>query len=86
WAVDKELPADLKKDLGDLIERSLADSAGHFAEVGELAGKQIGLTGPEIEEYLEGFQYTLGEREREAMKEFRLLVDQSERVSMVGGS
>ncbi|HEY6193188.1 MAG TPA: aminofutalosine synthase MqnE, partial [Bacteroidota bacterium] len=47
WAVDKELPADLKKDLGDLIERSLADSAGHFAEVGELAGKQIGLTGPE---------------------------------------
>ena len=86
WAVDKELPADLKKDLGDLIERSLADSAGHFAEVGELAGKQIGLTGPEVEEYLEGFQYTLGEREREAMKEFRLLVDQSERVSMVGGS
>ena len=86
WAVEKELPADLKKDLGDLIERSLADSAGHFAEVGELAGKQIGLTGPEVEEYLEGFQYTLGEREREAMKEFRLLVDQSERVSMVGGS
>jgi predicted solute-binding protein len=86
WAVDKKLPAEVKQDLGNLIERSLADSAGHFADVGEHVGIQIGLTRAEIEEYLEGFQYTLGEREREAMKEFRLLVDQTEQVSTMGGA
>ena len=45
----------------------LAESGSRFADIGELAGKRIGLTRNEIEEYLEGFNYTLGERERAAM-------------------
>jgi aminodeoxyfutalosine synthase len=78
WAVDKNFPADAKRTLGESIGRSLADAGGHFADIGELAGKEIGLTRPEVEEYLEGFNYTLGEREREAMKEFGRLVGELE--------
>ena len=77
WAVEKRLPAGVKRDLNNVIERSLAESVNRFAEIGLLAGKRIGLTTAEVEEYLEGFNFTLGEREREAMGQFRKLVAES---------
>ncbi len=45
-----------------------------------LHGKRIGLQPAEVIEYLEGFNYHLGEREREAMRVFRRLVDELESV------
>lgn len=76
WAVNKSLAGDTKKQLSASIEASLTSSEGHYAEIGALQGKAIGLTEKEVEEYLEGFSYRLGEREREAMKEFRSLVSE----------
>ena len=37
-------------------------------------GRRIGLTDAETQEYLSGFNYSLGEREREAIAVFRRLV------------
>jgi aminodeoxyfutalosine synthase len=73
WAVEKSLPEGTRNELAALIEHSLDSSEEHFGEIGELHGKRIGLTKAEVEEYLEGFSYRLGEREREAMREFRKL-------------
>ena len=74
WAVAKSLPLHSKAELGDIIERSLSGSEGHYADIGELHGKEIGLSRAEVEEYLAGFNYRLGERERKAMREFRNLM------------
>jgi aminodeoxyfutalosine synthase len=74
WAVTKSLTQNRKRDLAEIIEHSLTDAEDNYAEVGELAGKRIGLTPAEVDEYLEGFNFRLGEREREAMREFRNLV------------
>jgi len=74
WAVAKSLSPQTKSELGDIIEHSLSGSEGHYAEIGELHGKEIGLSRAEVEEYLTGFNYRLGERERQAMQEFRNLV------------
>ncbi len=71
WAVKKSLPAETKAELISQIEQSLAQSQDHFGEIGELHGKRIGLEYDDVEEYLEGFNYRLGEREKEAMKEFK---------------
>jgi predicted solute-binding protein len=46
-----------------------------------LHGRMLGLTDHETQEYLEGFNYRLGEREREAMIVFRKLVSEIEMVT-----
>jgi aminodeoxyfutalosine synthase len=74
WAAKKSLPEEMKKELNSLIEHSLEQSEQQFGNIGELHGKRIGLDRKDVEEYLEGFSYRLGEREREAMKEFRALI------------
>src|ERR1041385_2712384 len=74
WVVKKSLPDETKKELSSIIEQSLNASENQFGEIGRLHGKRIGLKRNEVEEYLGGFNYRLGEREREAMKEFRKLV------------
>ena len=76
WGVKKSLPQETQTELSKIIEHSLAQSEGRYADIGELRGKEIGLTRNEVEEYLAGFNYGLGEREREAMKEFRKLVQE----------
>ena len=45
-----------------------------------LHGKRAGLPPAEVIEYLEGFNYHIGEREREAMRVFRRLVEEEEPV------
>jgi aminodeoxyfutalosine synthase len=77
WAVKRSLPEEKKKELTSQIEHSLIQSEVHLGEIGELHGKQIGLEHTDVEEYLEGFNYRVGEREQEAMKEFRLLAENS---------
>lgn len=74
WAIQKSLSSDTKHGLATLIEQSLERSENHFGEIGELHGKRIGLTKDEVEEYLEGFNFRLGDRERAAMNEFEHLV------------
>ncbi len=78
WAAKKSLPAETKTELGEIIGHSLTESGNRFGEIGELAGKRIGLSRVEVEEYLAGFNYKLGERERQAMGEFRNMVRQFE--------
>ncbi len=74
WAVQKSLPAHQQKELVFLIEHSLNSCEGHFGEIGGLHGKRLGLSKLEVEEYLEGFNFRLGERERRAVQEFRELI------------
>ncbi len=75
WAARKSMPIETKNELSAIIDASLNRSETHFGEIGALRGKQIGLTTTEVEDYLAGFSYRLGEREREAMREFRKLVE-----------
>ncbi|MBI1803383.1 MAG: aminofutalosine synthase MqnE [Ignavibacteriae bacterium] len=82
WAMKKPLPEKTKQELSSLIERSLDMSEEHFGEIGELHGKRIGLERKDVEEYLEGFSYRLGEREREAMREFRRLVEEINMINV----
>jgi len=74
WAVKKSLPDNRKNELKNIIEKSLQQSNGRFGEIGELHGKRIGLDVDEIAIYLKVFNYRLGEKEKEAMIQFRLLV------------
>ncbi len=74
WAIKKSLPAETKHKLVYLIDQALENSRDHFGEIGELHGKRIGLSKDDVEEYLEGFNFRLGEREKTAMSEFKNLV------------
>jgi chorismate dehydratase len=74
WAVRKTEPEELKEALARSVEQSLVRCEGNFGEIGALHGRRIGLSRRNVEEYLEGFNFRLGEREKEAIKEFRKLV------------
>jgi len=76
WAMNKSLPVDKKTELRQLLQSSLEKSEAALETIGALHGKRIGLTPNETKEYLEGFSYRLGEREREAMEIFRKLFDE----------
>ncbi len=84
WAVSKTLPEERKHDLCTAIEQSLEGAEERLGAVGELRGRQIGLTNTEIEEYLEGFNYRLGEREHEAIRTFRGLVSAGLHIPTTG--
>jgi predicted solute-binding protein len=77
WAVRKSLPVETRQELEQLIEQSLLKSEEHPAGIGALHGKSIGLTANEVEEYLAGFNFRLGDRERDAIREFRALTNES---------
>ena len=79
WAVQRSLPKETKEELNNLIEQSVKSAEGKFGVIGELHGTRIGLNRNDVDEYLEGFNFRLGEREKEAMREFRKLVEEIEK-------
>ena len=78
WAQKRSLPEPDKHALGEILGNSLDSCEGDFVPAAGAHGRRIGLTDAETQEYLEGFNYRLGEREREAMKIFRTLLSEIE--------
>jgi len=74
WACRKSLNDERKNELKKIISASLEKSEIDLSSIGEGHGKRIGLTQNETKEYLEGFNYRLGEREHEAIRMFRRLI------------
>jgi len=73
WAVSKKADPSVRTALEATIRESLSKTEGRYRAIGELHGKTLRLPPDYVEEYLEGFNYTLGDREKEAMREFRKL-------------
>jgi aminodeoxyfutalosine synthase len=78
WAVRSSLPAATKEELSGIIARSLDATEGDFIPAAGPHGRRLGLTDRETQDYLAGFNYRLGEREREAMEVFRRLNAETE--------
>ena len=76
WAVQKAVQPDMKAELIEILQASLKKAEQNYTEAGALHAKSIGLTGQECDEYLEGFNFRIGARERAAIAEFeKLLID-----------
>ena len=64
--------------LTEALVASREKSAENYAVAGGVLGRRIGLSDAETAEYLDGFNYSLGEREREAIAKFAALVEEEE--------
>jgi aminodeoxyfutalosine synthase len=80
WAVRKSLPAATKVQLSGILAHSLEEAGEDFVKIAGAHGHRIGLSAAETQEYLEGFNYRLGEREREAIGVFRRLYEEVESI------
>ena len=80
WAQKRSLPEADKRTLSRILGDSLDSCEGNFIPSSGAHGRRIGLTDAETQEYLEGFNYRLGEREREAMVVFRKLLAEIEPI------
>ncbi|MGB5874947.1 MAG: aminofutalosine synthase MqnE [Bacteroidota bacterium] len=75
WAVRRSLDDAAKTQLREILTRSLESCYDDFVPAAGPHGRQIGLTDAETQEYLAGFNYHLGDRERKAMEIFRGMVE-----------
>jgi len=76
WAVQRSLPQEVKDEISRGVEYSVKTAETRFREIGRLQGRRIGLREEDVEEYLEGLNFRLGEREREAIREFRKITQE----------
>ena len=79
WAVRKSLPDEKRDELSSLIQSSLRKGELDLEGIGAGHAKRIGWNSREATEYLEGFNYHLGERERQAIDVFGELLVSLER-------
>jgi chorismate dehydratase len=75
WAMKSSLSGKEKAELQSTVDAALRAGEADLRRVGLRDGRRLGMSGAEIAEYLEGFSYRLGEREREAMRVFESLVE-----------
>ncbi|MDP2885860.1 MAG: menaquinone biosynthesis protein, partial [Ignavibacteria bacterium] len=74
WAVRKSLTKEKREELSLLIQASLKKGELDLERISVAHAKRIGWSSGEAMEYLEGFNYHLGEREREAIGVFEGLL------------
>jgi len=78
WARQRAMTEEAKAELDAMIGRSLEESSKDFGAVGAVHGRRIGLSLAEVADYLAGFTFRIGSREKEAMERFKQLVDELE--------
>jgi aminodeoxyfutalosine synthase len=74
WAMRRSLALDTKRELKDMVARSLERYGENVRDAVGPYKTRMGMDGEEIGEYLEGFNFHLGEREMQAVAGFRKLV------------
>jgi aminodeoxyfutalosine synthase len=84
WAVRKALPQESRDELASLIQNALLKGEVEFERMSEAHAGRIGMTPAEATEYLQGFNYRMGEREWRAIEVFENLLTSVE--SEVGRS
>lgn len=81
WAMKKSLSEATKVELKSVLSESVERCEQDFVPIAGAHGRRIGLSDQETQEYLEGFNYRLGEREQEAMSRFREFIAEIEAVA-----
>ena len=82
WAVKRSLPAGTKASLTRSLAAALEAAEEDFVAVGGSHGRHIGLSDAETRDFLAGFNYRLGEREKEAVDRFVEFVRDLEQVDL----
>jgi len=70
WIVRRDLNPEAKALLGNLLEQSLELGLTRIRPIAETRS-DLSMSVEEVAEYLHGFNYILGEREKEAIERFR---------------
>jgi predicted solute-binding protein len=73
WAVRKDIPIETRTELEQAIGNALESNSGDYTECAAQHSRQIGWTTFEAIQYLEGFNYHLGEQELRAIEIFEQL-------------
>jgi aminodeoxyfutalosine synthase len=76
WAYKKSMPVELKTELQEIILNGLEKGESSLETIGAVHGRNINLTPAETTEYLQGFNYHLGEQEKKAMSVFKKLIEE----------
>lgn len=72
WAVGNDVSEEQRAEIVRNLESSLDQSKGHFAEIGREHGKKLGMTGAEVENYLNAYQFRFGDAQQRAIDEFNV--------------
>jgi aminodeoxyfutalosine synthase len=74
WAVRSALPRETRNELAALIQDALQKGEVELEHISQMHAGRLGLTPVEATEYLQGFNYRMGEREWQAIEVFENLL------------
>jgi chorismate dehydratase len=83
WALRKGTDAEKKQALITQLEQAALDADQRHPNFGAWHGKRLGMTPAEVQVYFDGFNYRLGNSEKEAMEKFRGLLAEIETAKAV---
>jgi len=83
WAVRRDLAAEMKALLAQRLEEAARSADNRHADFGTHHGRRLGLTPTEVQVYLNGFIYRVGEKERRAIELFQTFLGRRESVTAV---
>lgn len=83
WALHRSVSLADKQALVQQLEAAALEADDRHPHFGAWHGKRLGLTPAEVQVYLDGFVYRLGENERAAMEKFRRLLIEEKAVEPV---
>jgi aminodeoxyfutalosine synthase len=82
WAVNSDLTDEARRNISSTIDQSLDHFYSEGNAYAELYARRLSMKREDIDDYLAGFNYRLGERERAGMEEFRKLVSSVPELSI----
>jgi predicted solute-binding protein len=85
FAVNKSLSDEIKNQIQDSIKQSLEKGLNNLEIISSQHGKMLGYTPKETKEYLEGFNFHLGDGELEAIRVFKGMVNSMVKMKSTGG-
>ena len=74
WAIRREAALETKEALIDQLDSTITSMPFTISDFAKWHGKRLDLTPAEVQVYLNGFVYRLGEKEKEAIEKFRDLL------------
>ncbi|MCX8010112.1 MAG: menaquinone biosynthesis protein [Ignavibacteria bacterium] len=80
WVIKKSLPHNEKIRFNEMLKNAYELGMENINELGQYRGRSLDLNKDETQEYLSNLNYTIGEKEKEAIAEFYTLLKHNIKV------
>ncbi len=83
WVIKKSTTQDEKTKFNEMLKNAYETGMNNLNELGQFRGKILGLDRDEIKDYFMKLDYKIGEKEKQSIEEFKLLLSIKSNLSVL---